>query len=289
MNNVNTTETHPIPFNNSAGSTQNSPFMKMGLKIMLSAVLSGFLVVVFIFLVHLYANWSFNRRANHSLNNSSSIRGSRRRRRIDFATRDHAASSTNNQGLDPATLRTLPVLTFHSRDGFKDGLQCAVCLSDLVDGEKARVLPNCKHGFHVDCIDMWFKSHKTCPMCRSPVDDAHECLETQQANGTNNSSNSALVGSVLRTGDESHNREINGVALAIEIPAAVLGSTSGSAGGDDHEEGLKSPPRTPRLIRSLSRLLSLGRTSVIRSPRSPSVVDVERGHGERDQCSQATV
>ncbi|KAK9142770.1 hypothetical protein Syun_012170 [Stephania yunnanensis] len=268
----NTTET-PISFN--SGSTQNSPFMKMGLKIMLSAVLSGFLVLAFIFVVHLYANWSLTRRANNN-----SFGGSRRRRRFDFAP---DLASLTNQGLNHATLLTLPVLTFRSRE-FKDGLQCAVCLSDIVDGEKARLLPNCKHGFHVDCIDMWFKSHKTCPLCRTPVDD-RECLQTQQVSNTNNINNS-VVGSAF--GNESRNPEINGVAnstsssrtaLVIEIPAVVLlGSTSGPARGD--EEGLKSP-RTPRLIRSLSRLLSLGRT--VRSPRSPNVVDIERGHGERDQ------
>lgn len=66
------------------------------------------------------------------------------------------------------------ILLFSSLPDFKDGLECAVCLSDLVDGDKARVLPRCNHGFHVDCIDMWFQSHSTCPLCRNTVGSVEE-------------------------------------------------------------------------------------------------------------------
>ncbi|GER53635.1 RING/U-box superfamily protein [Striga asiatica] len=52
---------------------------------------------------------------------------------------------------------------------FKEGLECAVCLSEISQGEKTRLLPKCSHGFHLDCIDMWFESHSTCPLCRNPV------------------------------------------------------------------------------------------------------------------------
>lgn len=32
-----------------------------------------------------------------------------------------------------------------------------------------RVLPGCRHAFHVPCIDQWLKGHVNCPLCRSPV------------------------------------------------------------------------------------------------------------------------
>ncbi|KAG2728494.1 hypothetical protein I3760_01G207700 [Carya illinoinensis] len=43
---------------------------------------------------------------------------------------------------------------------------CAVCLSQIFQHEKFRVLPACKHGFHVQCIDTWLKNNPTCPLCR---------------------------------------------------------------------------------------------------------------------------
>jgi E3 ubiquitin-protein ligase EL5 len=48
---------------------------------------------------------------------------------------------------------------------------CAVCIAELAAGERARVLPRCGHGFHVECVDVWLRSHSTCPLCRCAVVD----------------------------------------------------------------------------------------------------------------------
>jgi E3 ubiquitin-protein ligase EL5 len=40
----------------------------------------------------------------------------------------------------------------------------------LPDGEAERFLPKCEHGFHAECVDMWLRSHPTCPLCRVDVD-----------------------------------------------------------------------------------------------------------------------
>ncbi|KAH9292280.1 hypothetical protein KI387_042534, partial [Taxus chinensis] len=53
------------------------------------------------------------------------------------------------------------------RINFTAGMDCAVCLSEFTENEKGRILPKCKHSFHIECIDMWFHSHSTCPLCRS--------------------------------------------------------------------------------------------------------------------------
>uniref|UniRef100_J3LY82 RING-type domain-containing protein n=1 Tax=Oryza brachyantha TaxID=4533 RepID=J3LY82_ORYBR len=50
-------------------------------------------------------------------------------------------------------------------------LECAVCIAEVADGEAARFLPGCGHGFHAECVDLWLGSHSTCPLCRVAVDD----------------------------------------------------------------------------------------------------------------------
>lgn len=44
--------------------------------------------------------------------------------------------------------------------------ECLICLSEFTDGEMYRVLPVCRHRFHMRCIDKWLGSHSTCPTCR---------------------------------------------------------------------------------------------------------------------------
>lgn len=62
----------------------------------------------------------------------------------------------------------LPVLVLKSCPG-KKGVYCAVCLYDVAEGERYRKLPQCHHCFHVDCIDPWFETKSTCPLCRTQV------------------------------------------------------------------------------------------------------------------------
>ncbi|XP_004142830.1 RING-H2 finger protein ATL52 [Cucumis sativus] len=44
---------------------------------------------------------------------------------------------------------------------------CAICLSEFEEGEEIKTLPECKHSYHMPCIDMWLYSHSSCPMCRT--------------------------------------------------------------------------------------------------------------------------
>ncbi|KAG8640936.1 E3 ubiquitin-protein ligase RHA2B [Manihot esculenta] len=48
-------------------------------------------------------------------------------------------------------------------------IECAVCLSEFLEGERVRKL-KCKHTFHRDCLDKWLQQYlATCPLCRTKV------------------------------------------------------------------------------------------------------------------------
>lgn len=73
-----------------------------------------------------------------------------------------------NIGLKKKVLKSLPKLTYGEDSEYagKLGEDCAICLAEFATGEEIRVLPQCGHGFHVGCIDMWLESHSSCPSCR---------------------------------------------------------------------------------------------------------------------------
>jgi hypothetical protein len=90
-----------------------------------------------------------------------------------------------HKGLEKDQIQALPVITFGAVnfpvEGYGSINDCVVCLSDYQKGEQVRLLPLCKHYFHVACIDTWLSTHISCPVCRhsvlqqqqSPADDHH--------------------------------------------------------------------------------------------------------------------
>ncbi|GAA0183850.1 ubiquitin-protein ligase [Lithospermum erythrorhizon] len=69
-------------------------------------------------------------------------------------------------GLEETAIRTIP-LTIYNRKSCV--LDCAVCLLEFEDNDYVRTLPSCSHSFHVDCIDIWLRSHANCPLCRAGI------------------------------------------------------------------------------------------------------------------------
>ncbi|GLJ38560.1 hypothetical protein SUGI_0786200 [Cryptomeria japonica] len=71
-------------------------------------------------------------------------------------------------GLSPAVVQNIPILEYNL-GSFEDGLECAICLSEFQENRSTRLLPNCNHNFHIECIDKWLQSNSTCPLCRTRV------------------------------------------------------------------------------------------------------------------------
>ncbi|GLT99092.1 hypothetical protein SLE2022_165560 [Rubroshorea leprosula] len=140
-------------------------------KIMLSAIVVLFFVVILMFSLHLYARWFLLRaRSRQSRTRRRSASVHRQSVSLHIDTGNNLAT-TATRGLDVRILKSLPVFTYSSKTHPDSTLDCAVCLSEFEENESGRILPKCNHSFHIECIDMWFHSHSTCPLCRTPVEE----------------------------------------------------------------------------------------------------------------------
>ncbi|XP_047975918.1 RING-H2 finger protein ATL64-like [Salvia hispanica] len=87
---------------------------------------------------------------------------------------DHHLQPVPSPPPPPAAVSSLPTFLYKSKIQ-ESPPECAVCLSEFEDGETGRILPECKHSFHADCIDAWLRSHPQCPICRTWVTGQPDC------------------------------------------------------------------------------------------------------------------
>ncbi|XP_004487181.1 RING-H2 finger protein ATL40-like [Cicer arietinum] len=150
------------PFGNSHGD-HNNDFNK---KILLTAIVSLSLVLILVFALHLYAKFIFRRQARR--------RAAIHHLSVTVAQAHAQLAEQQNTGLDPSLINSLPTFIFkrkqHNHVSNSNVVECSVCLSVFEDDEILRLLPKCKHSFHVGCIDTWLASKSTCPVCRTKVE-----------------------------------------------------------------------------------------------------------------------
>ncbi|XP_061364280.1 RING-H2 finger protein ATL40-like [Gastrolobium bilobum] len=167
--------------NDSFGSDQRD----FNRRILIMAIVSLSVVLVLVFALHLYARCIFRRQARSRAIYQLSL---------TVAHAHNQSIEPPNTGLDPALITSLPMFIFkrkkpqqeeepHHHHNDASVIECAVCLSALEDEEMVRLLPNCKHTFHVGCIDTWLASHSTCPICRTKAEPR---LEPQPREGPTN-------------------------------------------------------------------------------------------------------
>ncbi|GAB2271359.1 hypothetical protein Dimus_006200 [Dionaea muscipula] len=80
---------------------------------------------------------------------------------------------SSSRGLNPAVIETFPRFLYADVKTHRLGkvdLECAVCLNEFEDHERLRLLPECSHVFHSDCIDPWLSNRATCPVCRANLE-----------------------------------------------------------------------------------------------------------------------
>lgn len=147
--------------------------------VMLAAILSLVLVIVFVILLHIYARTFLTPEplTNDGVSASAPVvplaLGSRFYRLHSLLT---ARNIVNNhepcppaKGLDSSVIASIARFVYKPEDQGRHGLVCVICLSLFQGQEVGRKLQCCGHAFHVECIDMWLFSHTTCPICRAPA------------------------------------------------------------------------------------------------------------------------
>ncbi|KAL2339957.1 hypothetical protein Fmac_007897 [Flemingia macrophylla] len=78
------------------------------------------------------------------------------------------------RGLEREILETFPTFVYSAVKSLKIGratLECAVCLNEFEEEETLRLIPQCSHVFHAECVDAWLLRRSTCPVCRATLHD----------------------------------------------------------------------------------------------------------------------
>ncbi|XAR72569.1 hypothetical protein NMG60_11019256 [Bertholletia excelsa] len=204
-------------------------------KITLTALICASIVTLFVVALYLYSGWSLRRQA-------------RRRTTVLYRVTPGVSPRT---GLDPAIISSLPYFPFEAAEEDATVTECAVCLSVLEGGQMARLLPNCKHTFHSDCIDRWLGSNSTCPVCRA---NARPRLEPDAR-------------------EAAARAQVTGSALPVGLVSVAMEETS--------EGGIQSTAKIDRSsfrLNSLTRMISRGRSGGVTESRGQEdgPEDIER-------------
>lgn len=99
-------------------------------------------------------------------------------------------SNPDPPGLDPDVVNSFPEFDYSSVKEYRGvnsgALECAICLSEFQEDDSLRLIPECCHVFHKECIDLWLGAHTSCPVCRrglEPMAEEEEELEPVDVDG----------------------------------------------------------------------------------------------------------
>jgi len=157
-------QAHP-PTQNHLDCGTNFPIVIIVVGMMATSFL---LMAYYTFVIKCCFNW----------NNIDLVRG----RRFSFS-RQHEEQSASysmtseHRGLEQLVIDSIPVIHYKSEKDYGElgiSSECAFCLSEFQEDEKLRVIPNCNHLFHIDCVDVWLQNNANCPLCRRKVSMTRE-------------------------------------------------------------------------------------------------------------------
>ncbi|EXB52692.1 RING-H2 finger protein ATL68 [Morus notabilis] len=166
----------------SSSSGTANYFTNLGLGYPIAIAL-GFLVLLSILLLASYICCRASRASYHS--SSSSVPSNLNPNpnhdgiilpRIIFVAEDEDDDADGRRGdLDDGAVVGLHQSVINSYPKFpyeRDGAgikesTCSICLCEYKASEMLRMMPECRHCFHLCCLDAWLKLNGSCPVCRN--------------------------------------------------------------------------------------------------------------------------
>ncbi|KAJ0258241.1 RING-H2 finger protein ATL67 [Hirschfeldia incana] len=139
------------------------------------AIALGFLVLLSTVLLSSYICCRDSRRRTTAVESTVGPGASVILPRVIFVAEEDLEAGDVNVGLDQAVINSYPKFHFSkgtsaaSSDGFGSGgdTTCSICLCEYREAEMLRMMPECKHYFHLCCLDAWLKLNGSCPVCRN--------------------------------------------------------------------------------------------------------------------------
>jgi len=88
---------------------------------------------------------------------------------LDFEATPQGTEMVVMRPPNRALVSSLPLLTYQEGLLPVEEAGCSICLNNYSIAELLCRLPDCKHIFHVKCIDGWFQTDTSCPLCRGTL------------------------------------------------------------------------------------------------------------------------
>lgn len=148
-------------------SPSNIPHLGLGYSI---AIALAFLFLLSTLLLSSYLCCRHHRnRPTTAAANPSTTDGIILPRVVFVADDDDDGDSTVAVGLDQNVINSYPRFEFNrERDlARNNNTMCSICLCEYKDSEMLRMMPDCRHYFHLCCLDSWLKLNGSCPVCRN--------------------------------------------------------------------------------------------------------------------------
>ncbi|XP_010545157.1 PREDICTED: RING-H2 finger protein ATL67 [Tarenaya hassleriana] len=80
---------------------------------------------------------------------------------------DHDLEESVVPRFDQSVINSYPKFQFSKEPEGGGCTTCSICLCEYKEAEMLRMMPECKHSFHLCCLDVWLKLKRSCPVCRN--------------------------------------------------------------------------------------------------------------------------